>query len=570
MRVLASALCAATFTMLLSPAPALAEPYEVYARYEPHPNAGGNAITITLADGEMIPRSSLSHKLVGLYFRIKKDDISKVSLSTLRNFSYALKCSSPSCGGPASPLRVKIEGVELGKGTPDDKLLIAAGKLPGNDVVDYLSLEVRSKFLASYLCAQEQEIRKDGTEIKDPMQSICPQIKMNAADAGAPDKCDASKATRDQLNAIGLLSSGLGTTKSPVFYSFCGKISALIDWQKAAGTGPAGESTSDRDARAKAYRTRQKHELSMLLVDRIRSNEHIDNIEVKADAEDQPENIYVWADHPFSVLREPKTQFALKEVDGSEARWLADSTNVHQGSEIRLVPTEKSVCAHTARSCDELVHKYLTVTIEGTDKDGKHVNRAVSLTDASDGWKLDMSLRDFLYKEVTIKLWYNIGGERFEIRRDSVVVEDFGLVTSFPVVSEIVSLAQKGGANELNPKAPEFKSSIPISWAYNMSAAESRHVAITLPWMIGYNFRGARRLADMIKVFPHMSLILPLSADANGGTSSKPKQDGAQLAFGVGASFVNTFSVAWGMTTDTGANYALLGISVPDLVKIIH
>ncbi len=79
--------------------------------------------------------------------------------------------------------------------------------------------------------------------------------------------------------------------------------------------------------------------------------------------------------------------------------------------------------------------------------------------------------------------------------------------------------------------------------------------------MIGWNTYEHPDLAEYVKIFPHVSLIFPLTSD----TAAK----GPRVAFGAGIALANAFTFSGAVTVqDQPQAFLLVGISAPDLAKV--
>ena len=243
-----------------------------------------------------------------------------------------------------------------------------------------------------------------------------------------------------------------------------------------------------------------------------------------------------------------------------------------QRSDLILRPRNPgSFCAGINYPCSKLV-EFLQVIIDGTRKDGVPVKQVLEPTPVGDGWKLAVRLPDFLKQTVKLKIYYKRGGGSIQIAEQTLDVEDIGITTTVPIFTEISSALKRGTLGEVNSADNAYTSTIPISWAFNTTCKEGAHGAVTFPWMIGFNTRGAPHLSDYIMVFPHASVILPLSGTAGTSTScgtTAQQSASAQVAFGGGVQLVRAFSVSWALAT-TGQQYLMLGVSLPDIVSILR
>ncbi len=583
-----AAVAASVVGVTLSPT-AMAGPYAFVAEYSPAVTAGKDAksFEIIVDDDDVIPQHTLTHELAKISIRVKDDDVSKSALANLRNFVVLVNPRVDQPGSAPDPDGGEVFRLDaLSAEAKTGKMVVGGSTLGADQFVHRVQIRTRSKFSPTYLCAQELDMRKaKGKEEKDWANKILPLLKPAKSAAppagGATGKAkgdksaDVEKPDLTHIEALSLFSKR-GLTDGDgdaILYSFCSDIADQVEWEQVAKKGPSSRPAAD-DTRSDAERAqaRHKHELSEKLRDWFASPQGGSTaVHVAADRPGQSENIFVSAQHQFTIAKHIRAQISFHEREQETPTPLG--RYAEQDSAILLK------CTGDHATCHDLVGRHVAVIVDGTDTKGNAVKKTVELESDGDGWRLKLSLRDFLYKDISLTTIYRLKGKELELRRDVVGIENFGLVTSFPVVSELVSLASASRQNPINPKDLEFKSTIPLSWAFNIDAQDGKHLAITLPWMIGYNPRIMPRLADIFRVFPHASIVLPVTSDASGaasrtapgnGTSTGNASTGnAQLAFGVGVSLVNTFSLAWGMTVDTGANYALVGVSVPDLVSLM-
>lgn len=554
--------------VLLCATAASAEPYELYAQYDPI-DPSGAAVQIVLKPGISLPRGTETHKFTGVHLRSKSDDISRMTMCNLRNFVWELECSSPSCGGVQRPFEVGHGSTPAGcPSTPVDVLIITPEDMfRGADRIDRLTIRIHAKLAPDYLCGQETALRGGKDNLADDWKSVIPYIRKDAKKAPKDKGPDLSGATPDELAAIGFLAHKVGDIKTPVLWSFCAGPRNAVHWEQGLPDLSTKESDDERRARAAKEKLAQHRALGQIVAKRLNDEGKLGTVTSERDAAGLPENVSIRTEHRLSVVREVKEVLAFESTDRTRHGWLHHTQIVAQGATIRLARANDA-CRELPMACDDFVRTYLSATIE-EDASGATVKSVPLLRDDT-GWAADIALKDYLRKKVKLTLWYkyNDGADaRLALRTDRFTVEDLGLVTSFPLVTELVTAVKASAGNAPNPTDQSYSSSIPISWAFNAKANDGRHLAITFPWLIGYNPREAPRLADYVKVFPHMSVVLPLSGSANSGSAAAPESPRAQIAFGAGLQLVNSFSAAWGMATDTGANYVLLGVSVPDLVS---
>lgn len=557
---------------LLFATSASASPYVFEARYAPK-GTDQKAVVYPLERADVVPSDVASHSFDGIFFRTRSDDASKEALANLRNFVFRIRHVDDS-HLDASHGSFNALDPDAAKGA----IVVSPQKLV-NGSVHVIDIEVRAKPSAAYLCSQEIEVRhalnmQDKDWDKTVWVNVLDQVKQEEAKESpapaakpAPVKKVAAPATKTieapnltpkQLDMLALLvahaikDDDVGT----VLYSFCStKESNLIDWE---AVGKAMKPQKE----AKVAKELHKYAIVKLLLPHLKKV-HGEDAAYGKDTPEANENIYFHYDQTVSIMHNLASKL-----------WLAESGErgglgkvVDQASSIR-VGLKGDSCKAMGALCPDKIMGHLTFDVESPDTNGNQVKKITKLLPDGDAFKLDVALRDLLYKGIKINTRFKLGADELAIRTDQTTVETLGLVSSFPLVSEVLTLAK--GRTSVSGRDTDIKSSIPLSWAYNASGDDGRHAAITLPWLIGYNPRSAPRLADTVRLFPHMSLVFPLDKAASGGATrdSAAAEGTPQLVVGGGALLVNTFSLAWGMAVDTGAQYTLIGLNVPGLVEI--
>lgn len=585
----------AGLTLLIVPAAGRAEPYEIYARFRPL-QKDGKAIEIPIdtkaaqvaasggadaRDHNIFPDQSSDHVLTGIYVRLKKDDISKSGLANLRDLVFYREINGA---------EEYIDKIDLSKPPERDLLLIDTAH-PSLKNGQLVKLRVRSKPTPAYLCAQETELRKSWKAIDNYPQSAAeyltslapsgppaappapakagqaaPAPKAAPAAPATPPTLDLARMNDADIQALVVLKRARPDDRvGPIFYTFCQDTTKVINWKALH------EKQSEQAASPDELKDKHKHALSERLVSYFENTLKIGDAAVGRDVPGARENIYISNEHSLTVVRGLDQQIRFNEIDNTAAHNLAERRVVDQDSRLQLV-VDKGFCSSSSVSCAELVADYLVVSLDGKDKNGNPIKKEVELERNGQAATLKIALDEFLGQTVKITAWYRNNGNDLKIHEiPSVKVENLGLVMTFPVISEIVTLAGKSKASEASVGDIKFQSSIPVSFAYNLSAGDGRHVAVTFPWMVGWNPRSAPNLADIIKVFPHVSFIFPVNDDAKNGTGGDAEEKvRAQVALGAGVAFVNAFTISWGMATDTGAHYALLGVSIPELIETMN
>ena len=595
LRSLRPSLLVLAFAVVLTAAsPAFAEPYDLFARYslrEGVDNKDGKErqFDILLGPDTVLPRAGLDYALTSIFLRMRTDDISNSTRSNFKRLDFQLVCDE--CKEKDELVRVNPGFIDIKPGSKyADKDILFPVQINSESAAQHLSLLVRSKLSDSYLCAQEQEFRTATGTRKDPVLSeLAKLVIANPADDArrkCADSVDANKTvpkdqkaaakalcglTDSQVFAVAFLSKNPvqldEDPKRPLVYTFCKEVAKEIDWTLVVKRNGSDTDDDKYAERIKNSRARQKEQLSRRL-EAFLKERGFDNVRVGDD-----EGVEITARHSFTIVKELGAELSFFESTNSETRRLGRV--VAQGSQLELRATDPRKFCHTAtRDCATIISDALQVSLEGKDTKGNDVKKVLKLTAKSGPeWLIDIALADHLYKSVALRLHFKTGKKLIELRAETFTVEDIGLVTSVPIISELVTVF-KSPDGAANWKDSSIKSSIPISWAFNTTCKEGRHVAITFPWMIGYNPRWAPRLSDTFKVFPHASVVFPTDDEAGtkpGRDACGTKVAGAgepQLALGAGVSLVNTFTLSWGLST-IGQSYLLLGLSIPDLINLV-
>lgn len=533
-----------------------AAPYTIVARYAPKKNAPGTKpIEIEVGDNAVVPRSANDYEFQGVFLKLKSDPLSLVQLKQFRDFVAVVK---PTPGTVATKIDLDGKSTEVRVLAPtgvDDKTTVAA-----------LDINVRAKFDGSYLCAAEMALRmKEGRPA--PVAKEKPKDKDKDKTDKTPSDPSASNTlireddrpeNTDAFASAVLFGRGLrGKDGKVIIYSFCDKVKDQIDWKLVEKIAPSGSS---------AFTSAQefhKHQLSLLLIEKLDAA-GTGKIVVDRDKPTYPENIFADVSHRFYLLK-GVADFALIEVDADEERSFA--TLIDSASHLELATDGASgICEALPAGCGEFVMSRLVVMFSHT-KDGKEVSEKVTLTQL-DGkhWRIEgLDLAKHIGDRLTLKILFDAGEDaRMELVQRTIRVEQLGIISTPPLYTDLASAF--GSDNKVTSDS-KFQSSIPVSWGINLDAREASHVAITFPWMIGLNTRHAPHLADVIKIFPHASVIFPVhGTSAAEETINKPR-----VAFGFGFALANalTFSLGWTVDEDP-RRFLLIGISTTDLAKIFR
>jgi hypothetical protein len=578
-----------------------AEPYQFTAHYEPRA-AGAKAIDVPLTDDVVLPRHSTDYELTAVNVTLKSDDVSLSALANMRDLTFGIRCNGAPCAAPAAAHAVVAEMSSAAKG--QTYTLLDPQQIPAAAPTFAIAIDVESHFLSSYLCQNETAMRaKNGKTAPNPATVLTSVTYLDdkgkhvdVDGAGAATTRDASlaeAALRTQLlrkdgvktytkwmtgwtkpvptSSDVRTASALATFSSQslvdgagkeIFYSFCSNLGAAVDWDVLAAPLGGAESLATQVAELQAA---QHDALASQLSTYLKQQPAFAGMKlvVQRDAPAAPTNLLVATNHAFSLVNDMGVAFAFREVNPSGERDLKGSVDQTASVRLEVLPCGGCNPCASGISWTALVATYITVSLTSTDNKGNPIQKSISLTAlGGDRWALQAALTDYLDKDVTLTVSYKNGGNVFTIRTETVHVDNLGLITTFPLVTEVASLIANAQTNSVNPKDSEWQSSIPLSWAFDITAGDGQHVAVTLPWMIGVNTRTAPHFSDVIKFFPHISAVLPVSS-----TTSTSGTQPTQIVFGAGFAFVDTFTLAWGLSASQAHSYLLIGVSVPDLVK---
>jgi hypothetical protein len=550
-----------------------AYPYKLYAKYEIPTSGTSKVVTVDLdlVGSTLVPTDPIGGKFKGIYLLPKSDPIAQVELNRLDRIVVDLttECPEASCQHVTT---VTVLPDAIHALSPSEQLIFAPQPIGVDLPLTSLTMEVRPKFTATYLCDMERQLRQDaGKRIKLNFPASPTEQKQAALKAKPkPETTDKGRAAEtldiDPTSAsiitardgkksayayATLLETGLATASgAPILYSFCRNVHDEVDWDVVAQLSHAGAgSLPDREAAHAEHKAR----LVALLTPRIERDTKA-AVEPGRHADEPRDNVYALLRHRITFLTS-MSHFGLFEVTASEVQPLVGITD--KSSRIKLALLPGSGFCSSITGCNTVIGKVLVATIGYTDKKGNPVKKESALEPDGNEWEVAPNLSENIGDEITITVSYVAGDDRLDLLTRKTKVENLGLITTFPVVSEVISAVTK---NASNPADLSVQSSIPISWGINLSHAEAAHVAVTFPWMFGFNTRSGPHLADVIKVFPHVTLIFPLKSETEIRTT--------RVAFGGGVALANAFTFSAAATVqDTPQAFFLIGISAPDLAK---
>lgn len=597
---------------------ARAEPFELVAQYRSLKPNSTEVRSIALGGRAVVMTALTDMQFEGIFFRYKTDDASKIIQSHLERVSVGAECEGVDC---RHLLRDgNAEAFPIGKSVPPVPIL-APNAFENEGASKTITFDAHAKFNDDFLCQQEIMLRLGSNTSVNPAQGAkvdeathsCDAWRkqdpnralLNCSDDGGAKSRQAAELAEvlilnRTLQANALVSSpGSSFVRNPILFSFCRPLNDAINpvvraalrkdkavLPLAAATldavlklTPTGDEIveaeqSERDRMGRLLREHLKKDASL---GDVRYN--VDNPRSKSGDQLLP-NLFIYSETRVTILKEPGSLLSVEEIarDGGRHK-IGAGTVIDQSSTVVVGAKERDDGKSFCRSlpddgCATFFAKSLRFYVETVDTVAMPSTPSALLSAAASGqtsppivrarvqlqrntsseWTLGYDWRTKLKSAVDLAAYVAIEDREYEVLRvRGLAVENLGLVTSFPIISEVVGLIQK------HPKTAsdvELQSSIPVSAAFDL-ATGTAHAAVTVPWMIGYNARGVPRLADMFRVFPHISFVFP-------------SQNEIRAVTGVGLQLANvfTFSVAFPMS-GSYTTYLMTGVSVPDLVKAL-
>ncbi|WP_404364063.1 hypothetical protein ACIHQR_28350 [Corallococcus coralloides] len=541
----------AILAALLVMARADAEPYQLFAVYT---SASGKNrdVRIPITAGTMLPDGGEDYRLTSLIVHFKEEDLAATTLTAFSRFEFTLRVGERPAG---DPLTVTAEDLER---NPGRDISFPGWALEGQrDARQALRIEVRSIYSPGFLCLQEQAlVAREGKEVHSRL------LAGGQHDGGSPATTTGADGGSDSPVRKLLRARADGPF---ILYTFCkvltgeGYIAQSAWEQLVPGTGGRSEDAApfwfeDLPSTAKGEDVLQRHKQALvkLLADRLNQfPAHFGQASVDAKAKDfENALLYVRDDYPLSILKVGGA-VRLEEESSGQVRPLADQLD--QKSQVLLSLTHE-LCLDLPP--DGLLKDPWVFQLEVTDAKSPG---ATKLLRVPLGFRhecsrmLAMSWKDYLDQQVTFRIVFrNPQARDLVVYRHSFHIYNFGLITTFPVVSEIV-----GAATGASPKDIESSSTIPISFALPMGGDRSSSYAVTFPFLLGVNTRSAPRLAEYIALAPSVSLI---AGDAN----SAP-----HFAFGIGINLARAFHFGYAWAPDSTSNYVLIGVAIPELLPLL-
>lgn len=549
--------------------PAFAYPYKLYAKYLTNRTSDTTPTYDTIEIGALdtraggassertfVPTAPIGATFVGLHIAPKSDDIAKIELDRLDELFVDVYDTS---NGTLQIGHERLTRAELISGKEKYvPIALRKGSL-SNDVF----VHVRLHFEANYLCEQERKLRAESPsvlQIRTPAKAAAPLTLVKGGPTIDLDVTNAS-ILNSHGGSISLLSyatlfeRGLKTDRNdPIIYSYCKSVNEDINWDAYAKI--LSEDTKS-PITGKDLHIREKRKLASIINEKLAALGGYGNIHLERYGDDRLENTYGEFKHYASLVRNLK-HLSFMEY-GAETQALG--TIVDKASAL-IVTVSSDICSEI-EDCHGVIGKHFSVEVTFTNDEAKSTSTVAPLTAYGGGWLISSDLEKHIGEKLDLTVYYSLqNGTRLTLLKLPKVskVENIGLITTFPAVTEVVALINGIDSEPSNASA---RSTVPLSFAFDTKGG-TKGTAITLPWLLGYNPRWAPRLAEQFSIFGHVSAIVPFEGDEATDATPSPR-----VAVGAGVAIVKafTFSLGWPVTKLEGERHAFffVGISAPDL-----
>lgn len=498
-------------------------------------------------------------------------------------------------GGSRKNAIIDVKPLSIDDASKNDLTLLKFNEsVEPNEGVVSVTIALRAEFTKELLCAFESEYREafgvPRTKFYDKVSGT------SAAKDPSPQKYldgpDKVKKKRSSIDAT--LPSKVITAKDragreiEVLFSFCGS-DVTVYWAKTALDEPlyffgdrpgngvdAGHYLSDvhkRQLVGLLTSTKERKLLSpfssngaAIVVDQPDPTDNSDKAHGRT-------RVFIENSTSFKVVR-TYPAFTFKEAGPyASDKPLNESGLVDQNSHIEVTgcppfgPRLRFEVRDTGSSSASATVTQVSPSSKTTEAASPVSTQPVGVCNGN----LDLDLKKFLGDTIDVSAVYEFAPGRFSpasqrtvlvAYAQSIRVANLGLITTFPVVSEIATAVQAKSLKDISST-----SSIPISWVFGIGGTKAvDSVAVTFPWKLSYNSRSMPEFAKYLAIYAHVSIVVPTATANDPNNSSK-------LAVGFGVSALQVLNVAWavkpGTTRSVPANYLLVGISIPDIAKLL-
>ncbi|WP_375742614.1 hypothetical protein NR800_27140 [Corallococcus interemptor] len=530
---------------LLSALSASAQPYEYLAVYEPTVESA-KPLRLEVSRNGLLPDGGEQHRLDRLVVHFKTDGVSLSALSLFTRLRFKAEVG-------AIQAESEVFKEDISKLPDQEHVLMRWRGDDRTEPVANVKITVEAVYTAEFLCLQEGALLQSESGVETaqvPHFSKAPKDRdPKNPEAPSPPRDFSRRLIRD------------GESSPLLIYTFCydsaDKDRGGVAWSTAIKNPRF--LFDDQAPSVSAFRQAHKRALSDRIVRRLNDRfSSFGRSMVSETSEPDYDNVRVEVKDSLSLaIVKSVGSLLLVEEAGGAVQPLADL--IDQDAEVAL----RLGYPHCYQfPYGSIMKSPWVFELEVPDgKDGKTRKAKVDLG-FQDGCtrKLLVPWKDYLNQRVTFRVIYRVP-ERADIVvfNDSFNVYNLGLITTAPIITEIVSAAQKA-----SPRDVEATSSIPVSFALPVSPNRSASVAVTFPFTVSFNTRTFPNLAEYFAVAPSISLVA-----GSASTSSGEEDANVRLALGVGVNLARAFHFGYAWAPSDGGRYVLLGISIPDLLPLL-
>jgi hypothetical protein len=506
-------------------------PYEWYAVYDTA--EGEKPFRLPLKDGQLIIDQGDHRKLQKIILVFPKGGFTSTTLDVFHQFTSAVfelgKNSDRTTEKPIfEPARVTA--ADAAKGT---EVVI----LPWSDTFYTesrkfdLKVNVWARFKTEFLCSQEQYLR-------------------HPSDKKA--KSDKELSDIDKL----ISNQKLG--------SFCTPKSEVDKLKEQATARKASNGSLEKPRTITKELLDLIKEKSLLKVFGDEGGDSIKCQNIKDEDKDcrpgdEVKHVYIEEILTFSILRTGNLFSVREEERGGNRNYVSQLVDQASRISLEVSATDGGACHDVSRS----PFTYYLDDLSDDKKDDKERVRVLKL-DFRETCRsvLDVEFKNYLDKRLRVRVGFRLTPEE-EItvfRTETFQVVNLGLITTFPVVTEIAAAVTRPSLKDI-----ESISSVPISIAVGLTnPAANAGFAVTFPWKLSFNARRAPDFAKFFSIYAHLSVL------ASNLTSRT-----IVPIYGVGISLAQAFHISWAVdpgesdANRPAAHYLLIGFAPQDIIRAI-
>ncbi len=568
--------CLLVLAIILVVQPVQAAPYEFVAIYKA--TSGTATKELVLKPNDVIPDAAESWTLAGVKLRVKKTASDAVSLLAMKRIRAIVKTNT-------APGRV----AQLWVPSQTETEVLSWSGAGNTDLWAFpVAIDLRIRISTELLCGEEVLTR-----------NISGRPRCQKADDQSKSECYNGIGSLDsgKLKEVFVVANG-GLPQAPnrvlrtdgdqgpeILFSFCDALGQMrkksgeramrsIDWYelmkkiiatpnvaqkgKYDWTGDKYDWTLGQEIKNKEALL-DEHKKKLFMVMRPVMEEDL-GITGQPHLEDVPgeegSEIAITDGFGFTVVR-TGALFTAVEFNGENENPLPNIVDQESPIQLRAAPgIERQL------QCEKIYGVPFIFRFESTDDKGKAVQQKLSMEFGAGCQRFaKVSLKDYLDRTAFLSVYYPLddGTELRLWKSNDFTIRHLGLITTFPLVSEIIAATKNTSA-----KDPAATSSIPISWAVRLGQnSDARYTAVTFPWKFSVNTRKYPQLSKYFAFYPHVSLIAPVAHEA---------PSSAFISVGAGLSIAEVFHFSYAWTpnppTEGGSNFFLVGLGIQDIVKL--